>query len=689
MTPIHPVQHSAPETPRISLDAAGFITAWNAAAETFFGHSRDKALGQHLLFLEEDGDVLLSGLAGLASGNDSITQDVARIASDGQHQQVRVHLIAVRDEQGLVQGLEASYTPLVEPASVQTTASSRPVDDRLRLFANVIDNSTQAVMVTDIHERIVMVNEAFARITGYTAQDAIGQTADLLCSGKRRDADFRLLVRTAMQGSGLWLGEVLGRRKNGEVYPLSVCISTARDDDGQVTHAFTIFSDVSGHPQAENRLQRLANFDSVTGLPNRLLLGQLLTHNLHQAKRHKDLGGVLVIQLQRLDRIYDTLGHDAGDEFMSQVAQRLKDALREQDILARLGHDKMAIVLPKMFKRDHAGLVAQKLLSQLQQPYRIEDHEVHCPASVGIAVYPDNGMEPAVLLRNAEVANTRGLEQGDAQATYFSEDMNLRANERFRIESELRQALTQGQLLLYHQPKVSLRNGRIIGAEALLRWQHPRHGLMPPGNFIPVAEETRLILELGDWVLEEACRQISDWRQRGLRMPPLAVNLSARQFDKGLPQRIDRLLDTYQVPTQMLKLEITESLMVRGADEVVPIMNELAAMGLGMALDDFGTGYSSLAYLKKFPLSTLKIDRSFVTGIPQQPNDCAIAQAIVTMGQQLRQEIVAEGVETHEQMIFLRELGCDQLQGYLFSPPVSVEAYERMVQDDVRLPLVL
>ncbi len=667
--------------PRLTLDAAGYITGWNPAAEDFFGFTEQEALGQHLLFLGQDGDsplVELEQLSSLDRSGQPLQLQVERRTRQGLLTQAQLTLHTRRDEAGHVQALEAVYRP------VSRAVPSEP--DRLNLFASVIEHSTQAVMVTDAEERIVIVNEAFTRITGYNAQEAIGQTADLLCRGKRRDVDFRLLIRHTMQGAGLWLGEVMGRRKSGEVYPQSVCISATRSGDGEATHAFTIFSDITGHKDAEARLQRLANFDSVTGLPNRLLLGELLGHNLRQAKRSKDTGGVLVVQLQRLGWIYDTLGHEAGDAFMAQTAQRLKDALREQDVLARLGHDKLAIVLPKIPKREHAALVAQKLLAVLQQPFTIDGHTIHCPASVGIAVYPDNGMESAGLLRNAEVANSRGLEQGDSGPTFFSDDMNLRANERFRIESELRHALSHGELLLYHQPKVSLRNGRIVGAEALLRWQHPRHGLMAPGNFVPVAEETSLILDLGNWVLQEACRQLSDWRQRGLRMPPLAVNLSARQFDKGLPQRIDELLQTWQIPARMLKLEITESLMVRGADEVVPIMNELVAMGLGIALDDFGTGYSSLAYLKKFPLTTLKIDRAFVVGIPDQPNDCAIAQAIVTMGQQLRQEIVAEGVESLAQMEFLRSLGCDQLQGYLFSPPVPAQAYERMVQDDVRLP---
>jgi EAL domain-containing protein (putative c-di-GMP-specific phosphodiesterase class I) len=279
-------------------------------------------------------------------------------------------------------------------------------------------------------------------------------------------------------------------------------------------------------------------------------------------------------------------------------------------------------------------------------------------------------------------------QNGDAGYMFYSAEMNQRAKEHLRIESELRRAVNSDQLQLHYQPKVSLRNGRIVGAEALIRWRHPEHGMVPPGRFIPVAEETGLILDIGSWVLQEACRQIRAWQDSGLDVPPIAVNLSSRQFDRLLPERIQAVLEQTGVAPDRIKLEITETLLVRGPENVIPIMNELVAMGLALALDDFGTGYSSLAYLKKFPISTLKIDRSFVIGLPAEENDCAIARAIVTMGQQLRQEIVAEGVETAEQMHFLRELGCDQLQGYLFSPPVAAEKFEGMVREGQRLVLV-
>lgn len=661
----------------LRLDLSGFITSWPAEAQALFGFHADEVIGQSLLFLNLNEADDLAELSGLQAGTDSVSTVVFRRTKSGHPAKARMTLRLERDGSGEPIGLCATYEPL-------------PIDigpqDRFRLYAHIIEDSAQGVLVTDAAGHIVMVNRAFTEITGYLPEEALGRTPDLLRSG-HHDTDFRSRVQAAMQGMGIWVGEIMGRRKNGEVFPQSVCVSAVRNEQGEVTHSFSIFSDISQHHETEQRLQRLANFDHVTNLPNRLLLGQLLNQALAQARRSEECGAVLVVQLHRINWVYDTLGHDLGDSYIAQAAQRLQQGLRDQDILARLGHDKLAVTLINLRQQEHAAVVAQKLLNQLAEPLTLLGQAVEIPAAIGIALYPDNGMEPASLLRYAEMASHKVDAEQDPPLVFFSDEMNHKATERFRLEGELRRAIGQGELELYHQPKVSLRTGHIVGAEALLRWRHPRHGLLTPGHFVPLAEDTSLILDLGRWVMAEACRQIMLWQAAGMAMPPLAINLSARQFDRHLPKRLDELLCSFRVAPQHLKLEITESLMVRHLEEVVQIMNELAAMGLGIALDDFGTGYSSLAYLKRFPITTLKIDRAFVTGVPHQPNDCAIAQAIVTMGKQLRQEIVAEGVETVEQMHYLRELGCDQLQGYLFSPPVPVAEYERMVREDVRLSL--
>ncbi|WP_295999852.1 EAL domain-containing protein [Rugamonas sp.] len=662
----------APEA-ELELDLSGYLTGWNGGAAQLFGYAAPEALGQHILFLyaddDEDGNI-----AELFVDPANAVAEVRRRKKSGELVWVRLALALIADAGGEPCGMRVRFNTVSEPLSDE---------DKVHLHARIIEDSDQGVLITDASERIVSINSSFTRITGYSPAESIGQTPDLLRSGVH-DADFRAQVRAAMQGYGPWRGEIIGKRKNGELFPQSVTISVVRDRAGQISHTFSLFSDISVHKDAEARMQRMANYDSLSGLPNLCLLTQLVDQGLTEARRSQQHGAMMVIEISRIGAIADTLGHETGNELLCQIGRLLRLALREADILARLDGAKFAVALLHIEKREHAAIVAQKLLDALAAPIVIGAHHLQVGATIGIAVYPEDGVDTSSLIRYADVAaaKAKGV---DSAMLFYSEEMNQRAQEHLRLESELRLALVNDELALYYQPKVSLRSGRIVGAEALLRWRHPVRGLVSPGVFIPVAEETGLILDLGTWVLEEACRQVRAWKDANLIMPPVAVNLSARQFDAGLPGRIAAVLERHCVQPEQLMLEITESLLMRGTDNVVAIMNQLVAMGLSLALDDFGTGYSSLAYLKKFPISTLKIDRSFVIGLPHEENDCAIARAIVTMAQQLRQEIVAEGVETAEQMSFLRELGCDQLQGYLFSQPVPAADFERMLREGKRL----
>jgi len=664
--------------PCVRIDLAGFITEWPAAALALFGFAADQAIGQHLLWLSlhsEDEDWLDLGQTG--AGSDGPSTAVFCRSLDGQPIKARLHLQLECDTRGDASALRACFEPL--PLEL-------PPSERLPLYRHAIENSTQLALLTDSKVRIVWVNHAFVARSGYPDRHVIGRSLDWLCPAGGESVRSHLLE--ALNTGSHWSGELMLRGADGHKLVQSVRIQAVRDEQGHASHALLLLNPASSQPPVDRSPPPDAtHLDIITGLPNRMLLVQMLTPALAQSKRGGWHTAVLVLQLQRLDWVYDTLGHDCGDDALQQAVQRFLKGLRQQDILARLGHDKLALVLLGLQQPDHAALVAQKLMALLAEPIGLLGHLVQLSACVGIATYPENGQDAPALLRNAQTACQRAAAGPETAPQFFSEEMTLKATERFELESDLRRALARGELLLHHQPKVSLRNGSIVGAEALLRWQHPRHGLLTPVRFIPMAEETNLILELGAWVLNEACAQIARWRDAGLHMPPLAVNLSVRQFDRQLPQRIERLLQQHRVAPQQIKLELTESLMARNPDEMLRIMNELAAMGLGLALDDFGTGYSSLSYLKRLPITTLKIDRSFVIGVPQQANDCAIAQAIVTLGRQLRQEIVAEGVETQAQMEYLRALGCDQLQGYLFSPPLPAEQYVDLVRSGARLAL--
>jgi diguanylate cyclase (GGDEF)-like protein/PAS domain S-box-containing protein len=676
----------------LELDLTGYLTAWSPGATQMFGYTAAEALGQHVLFLyaEDDDDGNIAELSaeldvhngeaagpanGPANGAAGASAEVRRRKKNGEIIWVKLHIFLRHDDSGEPAGM------LVKLARVDEALSAV---DKINLHARIIEDSDQGVLITDANERIVSINSSFTRITGYTPEESIGRTPDLLRSGVH-DAEFRAKVRSAMQGLGPWRGEIIGKRKNGDLFPQSVTISVVRDEQGKITHTFSLFSDISEHKDVQARVQRLANYDPLTGLPNLCLLTQLVDQALMETRRTQEHGAMLVVDITRIGAISDTLGGHIGNELLCEVGRLLRAALREVDVLARLDGHKFAIALLHIEKREHAAIVAQKLLSALAAPIQIDSHSLQVGAHIGITVYPGDGTDVPTLIRCADVAMSRAAQNIEADFLFYSEEMNQRAKEHLRLESELRQSIVSDELLLYYQPKVSLRSGRIVGAEALLRWRHPVRGLVSPGVFIPVAEETGLILDLGTWVLEQACRQIRDWREDNLIVPSIAVNLSARQFDSQLPQRIAAVLERYGVQPDQINLEITESLLVRGTDNVIAIMNELVAMGMSLALDDFGTGYSSLAYLKKFPISTLKIDRSFVVGLPYEENDCAIARAIVTMAQQLRQEIVAEGVETAEQMIFLRDLGCDQLQGYLFSQPVPAAEFASMLREGKRL----
>ncbi len=662
--------------PVIVLDPVGYLTGWNKGAEQLFGYTHGEAIGQHVLFLyadDEDSDDLAELF--LEQGSGMI--EVRRRKKSGEVIWVRLALSLISDDADVPAGMLVHLSPVTERLSAE---------DKILLHARIIEDSEQGVLITDAHERIVSINSSFTRITGYSPAESIGQTPDLLRSGIH-DADFRAMVRAAMAGHGPWRGEIIGRRKNGELFPQSVTISAVRDVNGQISHSFSLFSDISVHKDAEARMQRMANYDSLTGLPNRCLLNQLMNQALAEARRSGQYGALMVIDINRIGAISDTLGHEVASALLCEIGRLFRGVLREADILAHIEGNKFAVALLHIEKREHAGYVAQKLLAALEAPIVIELHRLRVGARVGIAVYPEDSLDMASLIRYADVALAKAGEGEDGGFLFYREEMDQRAKEHLRLESELRAALGSAQLELHYQPKVSLRSGRIVGAEALLRWRHPEKGMISPAVFIPLAEETGLILDIGSWVLEEACRQIGAWQAGGVPVVPIAVNLSARQFDRQLPARVAAVLDRHQVQPQQLMLEITESLLVRGADNVVGIMNELVAMGMALALDDFGTGYSSLSYLKKFPISTLKVDRAFVIGLPDEENDCAIARAIVTMAQQLRQEIVAEGVETVAQMNFLRDLGCDQLQGYLFSPAVPPAAFERMLREGQRLTL--
>jgi diguanylate cyclase (GGDEF)-like protein/PAS domain S-box-containing protein len=445
----------------LELDLTGYLTAWSPGAQQMFGYTAAEALGQHVLFLyadDEDGHI-----AELSSGQDSRTgvrAEVRRRRKNGEIIWVKLHIMLRHDAHGEPLGM------LVKLDRIDAALTDA---DKVNLHARIIEDSEQGVLITDANERIVSINSSFTRITGYSPEESIGQTPDLLRSGVH-SAEFRAMVRAAMRGAGPWRGEIIGKRKNGELFPQSVTISAVRDANGEVSHTFSLFSDISEHKDAEARMQRMANYDPLTGLPNLCLLTQLVSQALMETKRSQAHGAMLVIEITRVGAISDTLGADMGNELLCEIGRLFRHTLREVDVLARLDGHKFAVALFNIDKREHAGVVAQKLLDALALPIEVGAHSLQVGAHIGIAVYTDDGHDVPTLIRYADVAMGRAAQNIEASFLFYSEEMNQRAKEHLRIESELRQAIAHDELLLFYQPKVSLRSGRIVGAEALLRW---------------------------------------------------------------------------------------------------------------------------------------------------------------------------------------------------------------------------
>ncbi|BBP80958.1 bifunctional diguanylate cyclase/phosphodiesterase [Pseudomonas sp. Pc102] len=581
--------------------------------------------------------------------------------------------------------LTAQPIPINGEACVLTIARDiterQHMQEKLLQAATVFESTAEGVMITDTEQRITAVNRAFTEITGYSESEALGQSPRLLASGQH-DSAFYAAMWHQLAADGHWQGEIWNRRKNGEPYPEWLTISAVRNRDDQITHFVGVFADISTLKHAQARLDYQAHHDPLTGLPNRILFESRLQAALLDATTDARQGAVLFIDLDRFKHINDSLGHPVGDLLLKSIAARLKDQLRDIDTVARLGGDEFIILLPGLHNAADAEHVASKVLACFSAPFEADDHEFFTSASIGISLYPEHGNDVATVVKNADAAMYRAKSKGRNRIEFYTRDLTFQANERMALENELRRALERGELSLYYQPKLCLQNRSLIGAEALIRWHHPLFGEISPERFIPLAEENGLILPLGDWVLAEACRQMREWQDRHAPFGPLSVNLAGAQLRQPqLVERIDRLLqDTGVVPCH-LQLEITEGFIMSQAEEALAVLHALKALGVQLAIDDFGTGYSSLSYLKRLPLDIIKIDKSFVRGLPDDLEDAAIARAIIALGRSMQLTVIAEGVETHAQEAFLTAEGCEQIQGYVVSRPLPADVFARQFLD--------
>ncbi|MCJ8169685.1 sensor domain-containing protein [Atopomonas sediminilitoris] len=555
----------------------------------------------------------------------------------------------------------------------------RRAERELRMAATVFDHSTAAVMVTDPAGFIVKVNNTFTQIMGYHNDDLVDQRPNHLTADRQEEASLASIQQELMN-RGRWEGELWLKRNNGEAFPAWVGVTGVDDAEGDLVSFVCFFVDISERKASEQRIHRLAYYDPLTSLPNRSLFQDRLHAALQHAGRHNEWVALMFLDLDRFKPINDSLGHAAGDRLLKEVAERLSHCADVEYTVARMGGDEFTILLSGPTQRDEAlnqtMHLAESVLAQLTQPFRLERRDFFVTGSIGIALFPQDGAEANQLMKNADTAMYHAKEMGRNNFQFYQADMNARALERLELESDLRHAVEQHEFELFYQPQFARDGQSLVGAEALIRWRHPTRGLISPAMFIPVLEELGLIIQVGEWSLQQACNQVLAWDAAGLVLPKVSVNLSARQFeDHSLGSRVANALAASGLPAKRLELELTESILMHNVEDTLPLIDSFKRLGLTLAIDDFGTGYSSLSYLKQLPIDLLKIDRSFVDGLPDGQQDTQIARAIIAMAHSLNMQVIAEGVETAEQLQFLQEHGCDEFQGYLLGKPMPAEEF--------------
>ena len=558
--------------------------------------------------------------------------------------------------------------------AISDVTHQRQTDARLRLADKAIEHSPDAIMITTAEGLILRVNPAFTRLTGYRLDEVIGHSPALLRSGQH-DTAFYTTMWDSIHRSGRWEGEIWNRHKRGHLFAERLSISAVEDVPGHVSHYVAVFSDITEAKTEAARITHLAQHDALTGLPNRSLMSDRLDQALHRSQRHHRITALLFLDLDRFKTVNDTFGHTVGDVLLQQVAARLTGCVRESDSVGRLSGDEFMVVLSDLIDAEQAGQVARKILSALSPPFDIEGHRVQTSFSIGIALCPDDADAAKDLHQHADTALYHAKASGRNAFRYFTEAMNARAEQRLSMEHHLRQAVANGEISLMFQPLTRIDDGRVVAMEALCRWHNPALGTVSPDTFIPVAEDSGMMLELDYWVLEHACREVAKWQAHGATDVGVAVNLSSLHFRReGLVEAVRAALARTRVPASLLELELSEIPLLQGGPEVTSILNTLKAMGVRLVINDFGVGYSSLAHLRRYQIDRLKIDRRFIQAMEHTEDDAAIVRALIELGQSMRIEVLAEGVETDAQRRCVHAAGCRLAQGLLMGAPMNAEA---------------
>lgn len=659
----------------IIADERGRVRKLNPRAEHLFGYTADEVL-------EEPVDGLLSEPYARR-----LRERWKTYVADGSGELLSCgREVLGRRKDGGVVPMELSVAQLERDGERRFVVVLHDISARKRALARldvaekVLECTMEGVMVTDRRGTMLWVNQGFTNISGYPREEVLGQKAAMLKSGLQ-NAEFYHAMWARIRENGEWQGEIWNRRKDGEAFPEWLTIKAITDPSGQVTRYVGVFSDISKHKRAEETIRTLTYYDAVTRLPNRYLLMDRLDQALERAPRSGRRLALVMIGLNRFKQINETLGHQTGDVVLRTVADRLGMSLRGHDTVARLRGDTFCCLLTDLAQDHDAHLVISRLLESFATSFEVDGHELFITAKVGISVYPVDGTDPEDLAQKAETAMNRSKELADNSYQFYTPEMHANSVERLRLETELRKAVSRDEFVVYYQPKIETATGRVVGAEALVRWRHRELGMISPADFIPIAEETGLIVPIGNWVMNHVCQQLRQWRDVGQPVVQVAVNLSAHQFRQpDLVDKVVEALDTHGIPPELLELELTESAVMHHAEATIETLMQLHEQGVRLAIDDFGTGYSSLSYLKKFPLDKLKIDRSFVMDIDTNPASAEIVGAIVAMGHSLNLEIVAEGVENDAQLDVLKGLKCDEIQGFYYSRPIPAETFASILR---------
>ena len=616
-----------------------------------------------------------------------------RVVRDGV--EVRATVLGVRTVDGALRWLRINAAPLRRGQDVRCSVvltfsdvtEQQRTQEELRLAYEAIRHSGEGIMMTDAEHRILSVNPALESVTGYRAEELLGQAPDFVTPVLHESEESQGMA-AALESVGYWQGEVWNRRLSGESYPGWLGVSAVRDDENRAKFYIYVFSDMTERKEAQRRIEFLAHHDPLTGLPNRLLLADRVAQALAQAHRLQNRVALMFLDLDRFKTINDSLGHTVGDALLKEVVERLKSCVRESDTISRQGGDEFLVLLADVRDGDAISRVAEKIHQRMMQPFVLGAQSLSTSFSIGIAIYPEDGDDFDTLLKKADTAMYHAKEAGRNSHRFFTEQMNREVVEHLALENNLRRALDNNEFVLHYQPQLDLSEGKVVGVEALIRWNSPE-GLISPARFIPVAESSGLIVPIGTWVLNEACRQARAWQEAGLPPLVMAVNLSAEQFKRAeLVNTVINALVLSDLDTHWLELELTESILIQDAETTLATIRRLKTLGVKLSVDDFGTGYSSLAYLKRFAVDKLKIDQSFVRDLETDPDDAAIVRAIIQMAHSLKLKTIAEGVENEELASLLRMFHCDEIQGYWYARPMPAVAMEAFLRAQMATPAV-